>query len=66
MTAKANPACLGAEGTLDGTSSPLGEMQGWKPVAMIGMSHFRFGDGGIVEEWTVFDEVAVLAQAYRA
>ena len=54
---------------LDGTSSPygaLGKMLANRPVAMIGMSHFRFGGVSIVEEWTVFDEVAVLTQAYRA
>lgn len=54
---------------LDGTSSPygsMGEMPAGRQVAMIGMSHYRFGDGGIVEEWTVFDEVAVLTQAFRA
>ncbi|WP_425228985.1 ester cyclase [Sphingomonas sp.] len=53
---------------LDGASSPLGaigEMPGGKPVALIGFSHFRFGAGGIVEEWTVFDEVAVIVQALR-
>jgi predicted ester cyclase len=54
---------------LDGTSSPygaLGTMPADRPVALIGMSHFRFQGGLIVEEWTVFDEVAVLTQAYRA
>lgn len=55
---------------LDGTSAPygaMGEMPAGRPVAMIGMSHFRFGPTGtIAEEWTVFDDVAVLTQAYRA
>lgn len=54
---------------LDGTSAPygaMGEMPAGRPVAMIGMSHLRFGNAGtIVEEWTVFDDVAVLTQAYR-
>jgi predicted ester cyclase len=37
------------------------------PVRILGMTHCRFDDAGrIAEEWTVFDEVAVLAQAYRA
>ena len=54
---------------LDGTSAPygaVGAMPAGRPVAMIGMSHFRFGAGGkIVEEWSVFDDVALLVQAYR-
>ena len=37
------------------------------PIAVPGMTHCRLGpDGRIVEEWTVFDEVGVLAQIYRA
>ena len=54
---------------LDGTSSPygaMGDMPAGRRVAMVGMSHYRFGAGGLVEEWTVFDDVAVLTQAYRA
>lgn len=54
---------------LDGTSSPhgaIGAMPAGRSVAMIGMSHFRLGGEGIVEEWTVFDDVAVLVQAFRA
>ena len=31
----------------------------------MGMSHMRFDGAFVVEEWTIFDEVAVLAQAYR-
>lgn len=53
---------------LDGTSSPfgaIGDMPAGRPVAMIGMSHFRMAGEGIVEEWTVFDDVAVLVQALR-
>ena len=53
---------------LEGTTRPgglLGAVPGGRPVAVIGMSHMRFGDGHVVEEWTVFDEVGVLAQAYR-
>ncbi len=38
-----------------------------RPIAVPGMTHCRFDDEGrIVEEWTVFDEVAVLTQVYRA
>ncbi len=54
---------------LDGTSSPygaIGPMLAGRPVGLIGMSHFRFGGGKIVEEWTVFDEVAVIVQALCA
>lgn len=54
---------------LDGTSSPygaIGAMPAGRPVATIGMSHYRFAGGLIVEEWTVFDEVAVIVQALRA
>ena len=36
-----------------------------RPVAMMGISYFRFDGPLIVEEWTVFDEVGVMAQAYR-
>ncbi len=66
---EADGIIVAARWRLDGTSSPygaLGEMPANRLVAMIGMSHFRFGGGSIVEEWTVFDEVAVLTQAYRA
>ena len=53
---------------VDGTCSPfgmLGPMPAGRPVSLIGMSHWRFGNGRIVEEVTVFDEVAVLVQALR-
>lgn len=53
---------------LDGSSSPfgsLGAMPAGRPISLIGMSHFRFAGGLIVEEWTVFDEVAALVQALR-
>jgi predicted ester cyclase len=59
---------LAARWTLEGTTRPgglLGDVPAGKPVFVMGMSHFRFGGGHIVEEWTVFDEVGVLAQAYR-
>ena len=55
---------------IEGTTRPggmLGDAPAGRPVSMMGISHFRFGEAGlIVEEWTLFDEVAVLAQAYRA
>ncbi len=35
-------------------------------IAVPGASHFRFEQGSIVEEWTVFDEVAAIAQALIA
>jgi hypothetical protein len=53
------------EGTIRGGAF-LGDVPDGKPVWMMGSSHLRFGDGAIVEEWTVFDELAVIAQAYRA
>ena len=52
------------EGTIR-SGGMLGEVPGGKPVFVMGMSHMRFGGGYVVEEWTVFDELAVLAQAYR-
>lgn len=55
---------------LSGTSRAggwFGAMPVGVPFAIPGMTHCRFGaDGRIVEEWTVFDEVGVLAQVYRA
>ena len=44
----------------------LGDVPAGYPVAMMVSSHMRFAGGKIVEEWTVFDEIGVLAQAYRA
>jgi len=32
---------------------------------MMGVSHMRFTGDRIVEEWMIFDELGVLAQAYR-
>jgi predicted ester cyclase len=54
---------------MEGTTRPgglLGDAPAGKPVFVMGMSHMRFGAGHIVEEWTLFDEVGILAQAYRA
>ena len=44
----------------------LGDVPGAQPVSMMGISHMRFEQQKIVEEWTLFDEIAVLVQAYRA
>jgi predicted ester cyclase len=35
-----------------------------RPVSMMGMSHLRFEGGKIVEEWMIFDEIGVMAQAW--
>ena len=54
---------------LEGTTRAggvLGECPEGRPVFMMGISHLRLGEEGrIVEEWMIFDEVGVLAQAYR-
>ena len=53
---------------LEGTTAPggvLGECPAGKAVFMMGMSHLRLGPEGVVEEWMLFDEIGVLAQAYR-
>ena len=55
--------------TLEGTSRAgglLGDMPAGRPVSVMGMSHLRFAGPIVVEEWTMFDEVAVIAQAYRS
>ena len=44
----------------------IDDMPDGRPVFMMGVSHLRLAGPAIVEEWMVFDEVAVLAQAYRA
>lgn len=44
----------------------LGPVPAGRPIALRGSSHFRFGNGHVVEEWTVFDELDALVQAYRA
>ena len=33
-------------------------------VSILGMSHFRFDGDRIAEEWTLFDEIAILRQIY--
>ena len=46
----------------------LGPLPSDKAINLLGSSHFRFDvtSGLIVEEWTVFDEVAAITEAYRA
>ena len=34
-----------------------------KLVSVLGISHYRFAGGRVVEDWTVFDEVAAIADA---
>lgn len=54
---------------LEGTTRSggvLGACPEGRPVFMMGSSHIRLQGLKIVEEWMVFDEVGVLAQAYRA
>ena len=36
------------------------------PLLILGESHYRLTDGQVVEEWLVFDEMAVLTQIARA
>jgi hypothetical protein len=33
-------------------------------VHVLGVTHWRVVDGRVAEEWTVFDELAVLTQMY--
>lgn len=49
-----------ARGGILGEEIPVG-----RPVFMMGVSHFRLRGMWIVEEWTVFDEIGVMAMAYR-
>lgn len=60
---------VAARWTLEGWSRPgglLGDVPAGKPIAIMGATHFRFRNGLIVEEWTVFDEIGTLVQIYRA
>lgn len=52
--------------TLNGTHTGNGQFgpPSGKPVTILGMSHFRFRGGRIVQEWTVWDEIAVLMQIH--
>jgi predicted ester cyclase len=52
------------EGTTRG-GGILGDIPAGKRIALRGSSHFRFGGAYVVEEWTVFDELDALVQAYR-
>jgi hypothetical protein len=36
------------------------------PLLILGESQFRIIDGLIAEEWTIFDELSILVQIYRA
>ena len=52
--------------TLDGTHTGdglFGPPSG-NPVSILGISHFRFEGDRIVQEWTVWDEVALLMQIH--
>jgi predicted ester cyclase len=55
--------------TLTGSSAKGGilgnEWPAGRQVFMMGSTHLRLSGPLVVEEWTVFDEVAVLAMAYR-
>ena len=53
--------------TLNGTHLGAGQFgaPSGQPVTIMGMSHFRFEAGKIVQEWTVWDEIAVLMQISR-
>ncbi len=54
---------------LEGTTRPgglFGDVPADRAVGIMGMSHLRFAGPVVVEEWTIFDEVAALAEAYRA
>ena len=59
---------VAARWVLEGTTRAgglLGEVPSGHAVSMMGISHFRFYGEKIVEEWTLFDEVAMLVQVYR-
>ena len=59
---------LAVRWTLEGSTRAgglLGDVLPGRPVVLPGASHLRFGNGHVVEEWTVFDELDVLVQAYR-
>lgn len=52
--------------TLNGTHTGNGLFgpPSGNPVSILGISHFRFEGDLIVQEWTVWDEIAVLMQIY--
>jgi predicted ester cyclase len=49
-------------GTHDG-AGPFGPPSG-RRVAILGIGHYRLAQGRITEEWTVYDELAVLRQLH--
>jgi predicted ester cyclase len=68
---EADGVILAVRWMLEGTTRPgglLGAVPAGKPIAILGSSHFRFDAATnlVIEEWTVFDEVAALIAAYRA
>jgi hypothetical protein len=61
-------AILAVRWLLEGRTRPggmLGDVPEGQAVGLRGSSHFRFGHGHVVEEWTVFDELDAVTQAYR-
>ena len=59
---------VAARWTLAGThtgGTPWGEPKG-APILILGESQYRLANGKVVEEWLVFDELAVLTQVHRA
>ncbi|MFT5572357.1 MAG: putative ester cyclase [Cryomorphaceae bacterium] len=50
----------------DHTGSKLFGAPSGAPILILGESQFHVVDGKIVEEWTVFDQLAVLSQIHRA
>lgn len=48
-------------GILDSLGEPTG-----KHVRLMGMSHFHYKDGRIVDDWTVYDELSALVQVRLA
>lgn len=64
---EADGVIVAARWSLRGQTRPggvLGACPAGKDVFLIGISHMRFAGGKVVEEWMMFDEVGVLAQAY--
>jgi len=51
------------QGTHKG-AGPYGEPTG-QPFYLMGISHHTIKDGRFVEEWTYFDEVALLQQLWK-
>jgi predicted ester cyclase len=60
---------VAARWVLSGSSTREGilgdEIPVGRPVFLMGVSHLRLQRSRIVEEWTVFDEIGVMAMAYR-